>query len=251
MQLTTLITLFIGTLLGLTHAFPVTESDPPITHFVYFTVQQGTEELGTIKLGLFGSVVPRTVKNFYTLATNGYEGNSYQGTIFHRVIKDFMIQGGDFTNFDGTGGNSIYGSSFSDENFQLKHNKVGRLSMANSGKDTNGSQFFITTALTEWLDGKHVVFGQVVDGMKVVNEIQNAATNKADKPDTDIKIIKSWGEPNNEVTVTDVKEYEEEQKPDLRPGNEMWILAAFVVLVVIYMVAKWYQYQPKYASMRD
>lgn len=250
MKVSTVVALLVSSL-TFALALPVTDGEPPITHFVYFTVQEGEKQLGTIKLGLFGSVVPHTVKNFCTLAGEGLEGVGYEGTIFHRVINDFMIQGGDFERFDGTGGYSIYGQKFKDENFQLKHDRVGRVSMANSGRDTNGSQFFITTAVTSWLDGRHVVFGQVVEGMELVDAIQKVATNKNNKPNVEIKIVKSWTEGNDAVSLTDVKEYEEEQKPELRQGNELWILGAMAVLIVLYMVAKWYQSQPKYASMRD
>ncbi|KAJ8042465.1 Peptidyl-prolyl cis-trans isomerase B [Holothuria leucospilota] len=163
-----------------------------VTEKVYFDITIGEENAGRIVVGTFGEVAPLTTANFVQLARGLDNGKGYKGSTFHRVIKDFMIQGGDVVTADGSGSYSIYGEYFEDETFELKHYGAGWLSMANAGKDTNGCQFFITTTKTSWLDGHHVVFGKVLEGMDVVRAIENTATDaKSDEPVSKVVISDS------------------------------------------------------------
>ena len=155
-------------------AVAIADTLDTVTQKVYFDITVGDKEAGRVVFGMFGNTVPKTAKNFATLADGSAgQGNSgkplhFKGSKFHRIIPGFMAQGGDFTNGNGTGGESIYGNKFADENFTLQHTKPFLLSMANAGPNTNGSQFFITFKETPWLNGRHTVFGEVIEGQDVV-----------------------------------------------------------------------------------
>jgi len=186
---------------------------PKVTNKVFFDVEADGEKLGRIVMGLYGKTVPKTAENFRALCTGekgmGKMGKPlhYKGSTFHRVIPQFMIQGGDFTNGDGTGGESIYGEKFADENFKLLHKGPGILSMANAGPNTNGSQFFITTVTTPWLNGRHVVFGEVLEGMDVVKKIEALGS--------------ASGKTSKKIVIADSGELkEEEPKLDTAPKVE-------------------------------
>ncbi|KAJ8641025.1 hypothetical protein MRB53_017719 [Persea americana] len=173
------------------------EQDPEITHRVYLDVDIDGQHAGRIVIGLYGQVVPKTVENFRALCTGemgkGVSGKNlqYKGTPFHRIISGFMIQGGDTVHGDGRGSQSIYGSTFPDENFKIKHSHAGVVSMVNSGPNSNGSQFFITTVKASWLDGEHVVFGKVIQGMDTVYAIEGGAGTYNGKPRKKVIIVDS------------------------------------------------------------
>ena len=158
---------------------PPPQEEPEVTNAAYFDIDINKKRAGRVVLGLYGTRQPKTVSNFKTLCTIDETKPSYLNCKFHRIIPDFMIQGGDFTTGDGTGGYApeyLPSGKFRDEDLSLRHFGKGTLSMANAGPDTNGSQFFITTAPTPWLDGKHVVFGRVLQGMDVIEAINKVGT---------------------------------------------------------------------------
>uniref|UniRef100_T1J488 Peptidyl-prolyl cis-trans isomerase n=1 Tax=Strigamia maritima TaxID=126957 RepID=T1J488_STRMM len=191
----------LGSFAFITGVQAINSSSADVTDKIFFDVDIDGEDAGRIVIGLFGDIAPKTVKNFVTLATTGHDGNTYKGTAFHRVIKDFMIQGGDLAARDGSGSISIYGPKFDDENFKINHWKAGLISMANAGKNTNGCQFFITTTTTSWLNGRHTVFGSVIDGMDVVRKIEDLQVDSDDHPKKSVIIKESGSLPMDPITL--------------------------------------------------
>ncbi|CDO96929.1 unnamed protein product [Coffea canephora] len=186
-----------------------------ITHRVFLDVDIDKQHVGRIVIGLYGQVVPKTAKNFRALCTGkigkAAKGKAlrYKGTPFHRIIPGFMIQGGDIIYGNGRGNASIYGRTFPDENFKIKHSHAGIVSMANSGPDSNGSQFFITTVKTYWLDGEHVAFGKVIEGMDTVFAIEGGAGTYSGNPRKKVIIVDSgeipksrWDEDNSNAATS-------------------------------------------------
>ncbi|KAI3780940.1 hypothetical protein L2E82_10934 [Cichorium intybus] len=186
------------------HEEETVEEVHEITHRVFLDVDIDKQRLGRIIIGLYGEVVPKTVENFRALCTGelGKDKNGktlhYKGTPFHRIIPGFMIQGGDIAFRDGRGNQSIYGGTFRDENFKIKHSHPGMVAMVNSGPDSNGSQFFITTVKAYWLDGEHVVFGKVIEGMDNVYAIEGGAGTYSGKPRKKVVITDSGEIPKKE-----------------------------------------------------
>ncbi|URE06155.1 PPIases accelerate the folding of proteins (By similarity) [Musa troglodytarum] len=172
------------------------EKEPEKTHRVFLDVDIDGQHLGRIVIGLYGEVVPKTVGE----KSNGTGGRNlhYKGTQFHRIVSGFVIQGGDITNGDGRGSESIYGGTFPDENFVIKHSQAGIVSMVNSGPDSNGSQFFITTVKASWLDGEHVAFGRVIQGMDTVFAIEGGAGTYNGKPRKKVIIVDSGEIPKDQ-----------------------------------------------------
>ncbi|XP_043467321.1 peptidyl-prolyl cis-trans isomerase 6 [Leptopilina heterotoma] len=206
-----------------------------VTDQVYFDIMINDKPVGRITIGLFGELAPKTVKNFVTLATTGINGKSYTGSKFHRVIKKFMIQGGDLVNGDGTGSISIYGKQFHDETFEVKHNAPGFISMANSGKNSNGCQFFITTIGTPWLDGQHTAFGKIVDGVDIIFRIEQTKTDSHDRPINPVVILESG------IIPTSSPFYVSDEIYDIWA----WIKATFIPLSFSFAILGFFQWMIK------
>ncbi|KAG7188824.1 hypothetical protein KM043_008432 [Ampulex compressa] len=206
-----------------------------VTDQVYLDIMIGDKPAGRIIVGLFGEVAPKTVKNFVTLATTGIAGKTYAGTRFHRVIKKFMIQGGDVEEGDGRGSISIYGKYFDDETFEIKHNAPLMVSMANAGKNTNGCQFFITTIATPWLDDHHTIFGKVIGGEEVVFKIEQTKTDVDDVPVQPVVIFESGTIPTTDPFVVSDNPY----------NIWAWCKATFIPLSFSFSVLAFFHYMMK------
>lgn len=175
-----------------------------VTSQVYMKFRHGQQPLGKVVFGLFGDDAPRTVKNFRELCTTGVDGMTYTGTYIHRIIERFLIQGGDVVSGDGNGAISIYGEHFEDENTSINHTGPGFLGMANRGPDTNGCQFYVTAMATPWLDGKHTIFGKVVDEQAIIHAIEKVKTDSDDQPLKPVVITECGDEPlKSPFTVSD------------------------------------------------
>lgn len=230
------------------------KGDPKVTHKIVFKINRfnredrSVEEIGDIHIALFGETVPKTVNNFVELS-RGTKGFGYGQSIFHRIIKDFMVQGGDFENSNGSGGFSIYGKSFADENFELKHDKLGRLSMANAGPNTNGAQFFITTRKDcGWLNGHHVVFGQVVNGFDTLMEMNIADTNKDSKPFRDIYIKEIFAFDIRTDEATGETSYQPIRLP---PTSYYGLLFISLLVIAGWYFAKWHFKNQRLTDIRE
>ncbi|XP_052837878.1 peptidyl-prolyl cis-trans isomerase, rhodopsin-specific isozyme [Drosophila gunungcola] len=166
-----------------------------VTSRIYMDVKHNKKPVGRITFGLFGKLAPKTVANFRHICLRGINGTSYVGSRFHRVVDRFLVQGGDILNGDGTGSTSIYGEYFPDEDkaLEVEHNRPGYLGMANRGPDSNGCQFYVTTVAAKWLDGKHTVFGKVLEGMETIYAIEDVKTDTDDFPVEPV-VISNCGE---------------------------------------------------------
>lgn len=175
-----------------------------VTSQVYMKFRHGTQPLGKVVFGLFGEDAPKTVENFRQLCINGVDGMSYTGTYIHRIIERFLIQGGDVVSGVGNGAISIYGQHFEDENLTINHTGPGFLGMANRGPDTNGCQFYVTAMATPWLNGKHTIFGKVVEEQAIIHAIEKVKTDSDDSPLKPVVITECGDEPMNKpFTVSD------------------------------------------------
>ncbi|XP_019869205.1 peptidyl-prolyl cis-trans isomerase, rhodopsin-specific isozyme-like [Aethina tumida] len=205
-----------------------------VTDQVFFDFKKGDKDLGRVTFGLFGEIAPKTVQNFKTIASEGINGKTYTGTKIIRAVQRFMIQGGDIVNDDGSGSISIFGPTFKDENFTINHTCSGLLGMANSGPDTNGCQFYITTMAAPWLDGKHVIFGKVLFGHGVVHKIEHMKTDVNDRLKQTVIISKSG------ILTTNTEFYEPAENYELSLWG--WIKAGWIPLSWSFLILGFFHY---------